>query len=144
MLIDPRSTWFRDGDENDRICPWSWFALNHCDGPRTVDFVLEGITDFAFSIWTVGYLILFIGPLIVHPIMPCMHNVSIPCTNWTSTKLPKIIRLWGFYHWKLWKAPSYDYHTMIHCVLDVQSNRPQVKSTSKWKSNRPQFFFFFK
>jgi hypothetical protein len=35
----------------------------HRDGPRTVDFVLEGITDFAFSIWTVGYISnLYRGP----------------------------------------------------------------------------------
>jgi hypothetical protein len=56
ITMDPRSTWFRDGDENDRICPRSWSTLNHRDRPRTVDFVLEGITDFAFSVWTVGYI----------------------------------------------------------------------------------------
>jgi hypothetical protein len=26
--------------------------LNHRDCPRTVDFVLERIADFAFSVWT--------------------------------------------------------------------------------------------
>ena len=48
---DPR---FRDGDENDRICPRSWSALNHRDGPRTVDIFLERIADIAFSVWTIG------------------------------------------------------------------------------------------
>jgi hypothetical protein len=46
----------RDGDENDRICPRSWSALNHRDGPRTVDIFLERIADIAFSVWTIGYL----------------------------------------------------------------------------------------
>jgi hypothetical protein len=56
LLIVRTSRQIRDGDENDRICPQSWSALNHRDGPWTVDFVLEGITDFAFSVWTVGYV----------------------------------------------------------------------------------------
>jgi hypothetical protein len=60
LFIDPRSTWFRDGDENDRICPRSWSALNHRDGPWTVDFVLERIADFAFSVWTIGYIIIML------------------------------------------------------------------------------------
>jgi hypothetical protein len=46
----------RDGNENDRICPWSWAALNHCDGPWTVDFVLDGITDYAYSLWAALYV----------------------------------------------------------------------------------------
>ena len=45
---------FRNGDENDRICPRSWSALNHRDGPRTVDIFLERIADIAFSVWTIG------------------------------------------------------------------------------------------
>jgi hypothetical protein len=30
------------------------FALNHRDGPRTVDIFLERIADIAFSVWTIG------------------------------------------------------------------------------------------
>jgi hypothetical protein len=48
-----RSAIIRDGDENDRICPRSWSALNHRDGPRTVDIFLERIADIAFSVWTI-------------------------------------------------------------------------------------------
>ena len=54
----PHHDGFRDGDENDRICPRSWSALNHRDGPRTVDFVLDGIADFVFSLWAALYMII--------------------------------------------------------------------------------------
>jgi len=57
ITTNPRSRWFRDGDENDRICPRSWSALNHSDSPRTVDFVRDGIADFAFSVWTALYIL---------------------------------------------------------------------------------------
>ena len=31
--------------------------LNHRDGLRTVDFVLDGIADFAFSLWAALYVV---------------------------------------------------------------------------------------
>jgi len=46
-------------------CPRSWSALNHRDGPQTVDFVLEGIADFGFSLWAALYILLVVRKVLV-------------------------------------------------------------------------------
>jgi hypothetical protein len=42
----------RDQRDSAMVMKMIEFVYDH--GPRTVDFVLERIADFAFSVWTIG------------------------------------------------------------------------------------------
>jgi hypothetical protein len=46
ITTDPHSTWL--------VMKMIEFVHDH--GPRTVDFVLDGITDYAFSLWAALYM----------------------------------------------------------------------------------------
>ena len=63
--------------------------MNNRDGLRTVDFVLEGIMDFAFSVWTVGYLIVKVNAQYLTVVNECVDRQG--KTMDTRHKLPAIM-----------------------------------------------------